>query len=198
MNKEKMIKIAGRLDKVLKWIIWLNVILGIVAVLILALLIGWKEPFIQHHQVNLDYCTIVFAEHVRPELSKDDSILEILLCGLLIEVPIGIYGLMLLRRVLKFMKSGTPFVAECSASIKKIANIILIFGFVRQILDNILAYMQYQMGTLTTLIGAERIESITFEWGLDLTFLMFAATIYLLYYIFKYGEVLQQESDETL
>ncbi len=198
MSKEKMMKIACRLDKVVKWIIWLNIIAGAAVVFVLVLLIGWKEPIIQHYRINLDYCSVVFAEYVRPALSKNDVVLEIFLCALLIEVPMTIYSMVLGRRVLKFMKEGTPFAAECSPSIKKLANITLILGVVSQVFENAAAYMQYRTGTLSTLIGAERIESITFEWNFDLEFLVFTAAIYLLYYVFRYGEVLQQESDETL
>lgn len=102
------------------------------------------------------------------------------------------------RDILKPMISGEPFHRSVSESLKKLARCSLILWAVLN-LANIAVTGMYAFGfDLPGLLISEKITHISIESTFDLSFLLVAAVLYLLSYIFRYGEQLQKLSDETL
>lgn len=102
------------------------------------------------------------------------------------------------REILKPMTQGEPFHSTVSTNLKKLAKYSLILGLVAnfiQILDAVLTVVCYD---LTSVLLSEKITHITFNIPFDAEFLVVSAVLLLASYIFRYGEQLQQLSDETL
>ena len=92
----------------------------------------------------------------------------------------------------------TPFDVRVSNHIKNLAKYILVGGIVFNILE-VCRIMQFkQTINFDLLFNTKYVTQINFDIHLHLSFLVFAALIYLLSYIFRYGQELQQLSDETL
>ena len=69
----------------------------------------------------------------------------------------------------------------------------------RIIISMVCRVMQFkQTINFNLLFNTKYVTQINFDIRLHLSFLIFAALIYLLSYIFRYGQELQQLSDETL
>lgn len=102
------------------------------------------------------------------------------------------------RNILQPMTQGEPFHNTVSANLKKLAKnsmILCIIGNCAQIATTAMIIWGYD---LADLFLSEKITHVSFLTEFDLTFLIVAAVLYLLSYIFRYGEELQQLSDETL
>ncbi len=198
MDKEKMMELAVGLDKFAKFVIVMNIVAAVAAVFLAAIVIGIAEPKYQEKVLTLEYSELTFSEEALLSPDNDDTMMEYLLVGLLITVPIGIYEMILFRRMLSPVKDGRPFEADTSRNIKKMAIWVIVGGIASNILNNVAGYIDYRTSDLVALIGPERVEYYVFDWHFDSSFLVIAAILFLVYYIFKYGEVLQQESDETL
>ena len=92
----------------------------------------------------------------------------------------------------------TPFDVRVANHIKNLAKYILAGGIVFNILEVCRVMYFKQIINFDLLFNTKYVTQINFDIRLHLSFLIFAALIYLLSYIFRYGQELQQLSDETL
>ena len=96
------------------------------------------------------------------------------------------------------MKEGKPFESAVSDKLKKLSFITLIGGGVLSVAKLVGEVVLCKMYDLESIFLNENIISCTAEFNLDMTFLLAFGVLYLLSYIFRYGEELQKQSDETL
>ena len=92
----------------------------------------------------------------------------------------------------------TPFDVRVSNHIKSLAKYILAGGIVFNILEICRVMYFKQIINFGLLFNPKYVTQIKFDIRIEFSFLIFAALIYLLSYIFRYGQELQQLSDETL
>ena len=110
----------------------------------------------------------------------------------------GRRGVGYIREILKPMIAEKPFDSIVSTNLKKLARLSIVIGILWNI--NILAeqiMMVFVYGLPDLLIG-EKILHITANFRIELSFLICWVILVLLSYVFRYGEQLQQLSDETL
>ena len=110
----------------------------------------------------------------------------------------GRRGVGYIREILKPMTEEKPFDAIVSTNLKKLAKLSITIGILWNIIiltDQIMMVFVYG---LPDLLICEKIPHITATFRVDLTFLIYWAILMLLSYVFRYGEQLQQLSDETL
>ena len=107
---------------------------------------------------------------------------------LAISVVILMIGAKLFRRILVPMKEGRPFEEGISAVIKKFGHFVLAATVIR-------AFIGFLFDTVLIALSAEP-EPLPITVSLDGIFA--AILIYLISYIFHYGEELQKQADETL
>ena len=103
-----------------------------------------------------------------------------------------------IRAILAPMKNGERFHNDVSIHLKKISRYVCSLGIglnLQKIIGNILLTKAYD---LHLLLLSEKIPHVEFHFTLDLSFLLVSAILLLLSYVFRYGEELQQLSDETL
>lgn len=103
-----------------------------------------------------------------------------------------------IRDILKPMREGAPFHTSVSANLKKLAKkgiLLFLLANLTKFLTTVIFVFGFDLPGL--LIG-EKITHVSIHMNLDLTFLVIAAILSLLSYVFGYGEQLQQLSDETL
>ena len=103
-----------------------------------------------------------------------------------------------IRQILAPMKDGAPFHSGVSGNLKTLAIHTCIIGVamnVQDILSNTLTVLAYDLANV--MVG-DQITHISITNVFDLSFLFIAGILLLLSYVFRYGEELQQLSDETL
>lgn len=103
-----------------------------------------------------------------------------------------------IRQILAPMAAGEPFHSAVSGNLKKLAKYTLIQGIVVNVVQGFTTGLLAGGYDLTGLLISDKITHITINETFDLTFLLVAAVFLLMSYIFRYGEELQQLSDETL
>jgi len=110
----------------------------------------------------------------------------------------GRRGVGYIREILKPMTEGKPFDSIVSANLKKLAKLSVVIGILVNVIllsEQIMTVFVYGLPEL--LIG-EKITHVGGMFKIDLTFLIYWAILMLLSYVFRYGQELQQLSDETL
>ena len=110
----------------------------------------------------------------------------------------GRRGIGYIREILKPMIEEKPFDSIVSTNLKKLAKLAVALGITINIIilsEQIVVVFLYD---LPGLLISEKITHVTGMFKIDLTFLIYWAILMLLSYVFRYGESLQQLSDETL
>ena len=147
---------------------------------------------------DLDFVTFTVAENYLPDhrIIWCQVGMEMLL-SLICMVPAH-FSVKAIRNILAPMKNGEPFHNTVSTNLKKLANYICSLGIglnLQKIISNILLVKAYD---LHLLLLSEKVSHVEFMFVFDLSFLVVYGILLLLSYIFRYGEELQQLSDETL
>ena len=110
----------------------------------------------------------------------------------------GRRGVGYVREILHPMTEGKPFDSIVSTNLKKLARLSINLGILANIIilsEQIITVFVYD---LPGLLISEKITHVSGMFNVDLTFLIYWAILLLLSYVFRYGEELQQLSDETL
>ena len=200
MNNSKMTRVAKNLD------IFANVGgkitfgAGIVCILVafLTLIFGSKMfaagaitldlDFIKFHLNNNSYVNVHFMKFYVFAAALGGGII----CFIVYYVS------KLLREILAPMKMGRPFETGISEKIKKVGWVVLIGGFFSELVSVVARILLIKAYSLNELFSSEVVTKTEFIFNINLNFVLIACVIFFLSYIFTYGQVLQQESDETL
>lgn len=148
--------------------------------------------------MELSFFEIKIAQGYTPDFH---SILMIFIVAMIFgigSIVIFKFGVKYIRDILKPMSEGQPFNSIVSLNMKKLSILTMIYG----ILDNcigILERLACSYGyNIEKLLENEKVIDVNIDYSFDLSFLIVTALFFLLSYVFKYGEELQQLSDETL
>jgi hypothetical protein len=137
----------------------------------------------------------------------DDSIIDWnkLILSLELELIAGLggcvfvwYALTLLLQIIAPMKEGRPFEAGISHQIRKLASATFIGGAITETATVFASRTAANAYNLTALFNPMAVGEYSYNVTFDFSFLIGGAILILLSYVFRYGEQLQQESDETL
>ncbi len=205
MKNMTMTKTATILDRILH-VLYIATEVGIIGTLIglgfiAAYFIFGLEPWMVgtgYAEVDLGSIALTLSESVVPDPSK-------ILLTIAGELVVALAALALCRRlvscfrgILAPMKEGAPFQNEVSRSLKTAAKYVFAMGIVGNVgilVEDAIFPLVYG---LPSLLISDTITHVTVRYQMELNFLIFAAVLLLLSYVFRYGESLQQLSDETL
>ena len=200
MDNNKMVRVAKNLD------IFANVggkitaAAGIVcvAVAVLTLIFGSRMFTEGNITLNLDFIQL----HLSDGVDVNEQFIKLYVCiatlGGSIICFLVYYISKLLRKILAPMKDGRPFEKGISEHLKKVGWAVLIGGFLSELVGiaaRILMQKAYSVDTLFASAAVSKIETV---FTINLNFVLIACAVFLLSYIFTYGQILQQDIDETL
>ena len=107
-------------------------------------------------------------------------------------------GVGFVREILKPMTESKPFASIVSVNLKKLAKLSITIGILVNVIRLAEQIMTVFVYDLPGLLISEKITHVAGMFEIDLSFLIYWAILMLLSYVFRYGEELQQLSDETL
>jgi len=121
---------------------------------------------------------------------------EIALAGL--GILVGCFALNAVKNILAPMKEGAPFSDAVAENLKKLSVYAVVLGVLSNVgnLGQVL-FFQYGYGVEEMLLS-DKVRGVTVNYEMDLGFLLIAAVLLLFSYVFRYGQELQKQSDETL
>lgn len=196
---------AKKLDKVFSVadiVLFALTVASVVFIVLIALayVLGWDPEFIGTGYASFDvgFLELEVAEEHAPDkwLVLGQVVLTLVVgCRILVECRRGVSCI---RGILNPMMQGQPFDSTVSMNLKKLAKISIVLGILWNIVllaEQIMVVFVYE---LPGLLISEKITHVDGVFQLDLTFVACWAVLLLLSYVFRYGEQLQQLSDETL
>ena len=195
-------KTAKVFDIVLKIAFWVCVA-GIVAVSVVFVgcLVLDDAAFLSDvsTSVNLGPAEFVLAEGVAvADGSFVNTYGAIVVVSAVASLVISCFFLRFFRKLLKPLIEERPFDGTISKSLRILSFVELIGGFVLSLLEWGGQLAMTKLYDLNSLFLSDKIKEIHFENEIDGSFIVYFGLIYMLSLIFKYGEELQKQSDETL
>ena len=195
---------AKKLDKVFEIV---HIVFGalaiasivLVALIALSWIMGWNPEFIatDYNKLELGFLELTVADGYAPnkwQVLGQTAFTLLVACRLFYD---GRRGVGYIREILKPMTEEKPFDSIVSTNLKKLAKLSITIG----ILWNVIMLTE-QIGVflygLPQLLLSEKITHVSSMFQVDLSFLIYWAILMLLSYVFRYGQELQQLSDETL
>ena len=148
--------------------------------------------------IRIDYLQLMFKDDTALQKDTMSMWLPLILLITAIFIFIIYKSIQTIESICTITMDHTPFDVRVSNHIKSLAKYILAGGIVFNILE-VCRVMQFkQTINFDLLFNTKYVTQIKFDIRIEFSFLIFAALIYLLSYIFRYGQELQQLSDETL
>ena len=201
MENTKLSKGAAIIDRILK-ILQGFALAGVIvsAIFIPLTLILGRKIVADASSLELGVVTLKLAGDASAFLDEGNlkvSIVCVLICLILISAAAW-YCIRVLREILIPMKEGRPFARGISAKIRKLAWTVLIGGGVAEMGGVLAEVFETRAYHLERLLNMDRIASVAYHFDVDLWFLAVALVLFFLSFIFRYGEELQREADETL
>lgn len=199
---EKLKKMAKNLDICAKIFMYGNIVSGVLLLIMSIVELGNfsmnKSTLREYLVLKLGSVKVGIVPEYAPSVQYTNiRFFSVLLLGLGI-CCFMIYAAKVARKILAPMKEGLPFDESVSKNLRNLGILTLIGGSVWSAAKAILEATAYNVYEISEMFRPERITGVELEITLDTTFLIIAAVIFLLSYIFKYGAELQKLSDETL
>ena len=201
MSTEKFTRSSIIIDRILK-IIQGFLIAGIIvsAIFIPLTAVFGEKVIADASSLTLGNLTVKLTGDFQSYLDMEGiktSIIVILVSGIA-ACAAGWFCLKKLREILVPMREGRPFEAGTSNRIRQLAFTVLIGGGIAEVFKAVGTGFELKAYNLEKLIDHPSIEHITINYRISLWFVGAALFLLFLSYIFRYGEELQKESDETL
>ena len=200
MDNTKLVQSASFLDRVLV------IMQGLTAAVIIASAVFIPLTAVLGEKVIADASSLTLGS-LKFNLNGSVNFLDIqnfkssiicsLACAILAEAATR-YCIKVLREILAPMIEGIPFAAGISNKIRKLAWAVLVGGFITEIGHAITASLEIKAYQIERLFNLEAISSVSYNFSLNLWFVITAMILFFLSYVFRCGEMLQKESDETL
>lgn len=116
----------------------------------------------------------------------------------LIAITVTCYLIKVLRKVLVPMIKGQPFDGTVSKNIKKLGIVMIAGGLIMDILETVGSNLAFFMYDVSSLFLSENIGKVSINSEISMGSVLAGVLVIMLSHVFRYGEELQQQADETL
>ncbi len=198
---EKFKKYMGILEKGLNAIgIAFLVVSIVMAVLAVIGFIDFENVEIGEVETTLEFgiLKLEVSESVMADQEKANDLLAWSALNLALLFMISYILVKVLHQLVARMKDGEIFHPAVAKGIRNLAIYVAVGGFLSEVLYSVGSYMTIAAYDITALFNSEVVKDYFFKFELNGNFIVYAAVIYLLSYVFKYGAELQTQVDETL
>lgn len=181
----------------------LNILKGIALIwFIITILLAVFMFFVDINSIPLDSLRIDIIDlTLKNDLFiNKEMIAKILPFGLLLLGMLFFVGYKMIKIVESICKTALekPFDISIANSLVRLSKYILVGGLITNLIIIFRFIILTKPYNYNLLFNENYVSDIQFKYQFNLTFLIDAALVYLLSYVFRYGKELQDLSDETL
>ena len=202
---KKLSTTAKTLDKILQIVYAVFGALAIASIVVVAMAgvsyaLNWETESLLTSFASFDigFLEIEVAQDYIPDAWIVLMQAIIILSGACVAIVFARKGIVYIRQILKPMAEEKPFDSIVSTNLRKLAKLSVFLGILCNIVILAEQFILVFSYDLRGLLLSDKIPNVGFNFDFDLSFLLTWAILMLLSYVFKYGEQLQQLSDETV
>lgn len=195
---KKISGLAKKVDTVMRFFKGLTIAGGIGCLILL--IMSWSDGFYEDLDfvMNLDVLDIrLSAAYVPNVATLKFYFFGMCIMGLLLCVWVY-YEIVIFRKIIKPMREELPFAGCVARNIRKLSWVMLIGEGILSFVYFAFRIWEYHAFDYENLFLSDKIVSVSAEYYFDFTFVWVFLVLYLLSYVFQYGQELQIQSDETL
>ena len=200
---DKLSRTARTLDKIMKVLRGICIGCGIACAVLLVIAVFLPDGKYSM-LVNLEGQVIDLGD-VRLHLTRNlvpSGSLRLYVYATLVEsmaaLGLGAACLHLLHKIFAPMAEARPFDGSVSANLRKLGWLSLIAVVLYFALGSAAATLELRMYDIDQLFAPALVTDVTLVRSVGFGLLLIPAVLFLLSYVFQYGEELQRQSDETL
>ena len=191
---EKLMKTSKTVDTILKVVYKILQVAGIiilvgVGICLVAEAMGKLPPAeltaVSFGDVELEFAEAQIVDNTFMVIEMGTTMIMAL-----IAITVTCYLIKVLRKVLAPMMAGQPFDGTVSTNIKKLGITMIVGGIIIDLIEVIGSNMAFYMYDVAELFLSDNIGKVTINGGISMGSM--------LSYVFRYGEELQKQADETL
>lgn len=198
---EKIKNIASFLDRLLKLAFWLLIVCSAIVFIafgVFTFVPGLADSDVGSWSLSIGNVDLQLADGVAQMKTMQVENFTTMLYLAVIVIFSG-YGIKVLRKIMAPMIAGKPFDGSVSGEVKKLSYILIIGSIAYGVVGSVANALTYAAFDLNNLLLSDKIVGVTVDFELvDVKTLLLGIIIYMLSYVFAYGEQLQKQDDETL
>ena len=196
---KKISKFANVLDVFFKILFWLQIAAAIVVLIFYCLMLFIPNSFENlSHTLSVGNLELTLLPDFSPKISELNIVFGLHIAVMLVNVAVACIAIKIIRRILNPMKEERPFDSSVSRDLRKLGWLSLVLGFVVSFGKAVAEITTFAVYNVADLFTQEKISSIMLNETIDISFLVVPVVMFFMSYIFRYGEELQKQSDETL
>ena len=194
-----MIKSSKIIDRILRILQGFMIAFAAVSVIFIVLSFTVGEKIVRDAScIALGNLSLYLSESAIPDYPALRKCIVIDLAAVIVMVTAGWYLLHVIRQILMPMKDGRPFESGVSSKVRKLAWTTLLGGAVIEVCRVFGIIAELKAYDLTLLLDPETVQRFAYNYSFDMSFIVIACILFFLSLVFRYGESLQRQSDETL
>lgn len=200
---EKLSKISKKVDTILKVVYWMLIVASAFVVVVFGLFAfipGMAEsPMHGNWILNIGNLELTLSKEMSQGIPfiRTETIVNMFTVAVI--ATFFCYGIKVLRKIMEPMKQEQPFVGTVSDNLKKLGWVIIIGSVVIGITSSIGCAMIYAEYNIYEMLLSDKVVEVSADFSaVDLKSVLLGALVLLLSHVFRYGEELQQQADETL
>ena len=197
---KKISNLAKKIDGVASFFKRVLIVAEVVVILVFILMLGFDDSFYTSgfFSTSLAFVEFEFIEACMPDIET----MKIYFVGMMLmgiaALVLTHYEIVIIRRIIKPMIEEHPFDASVALNIRRFAWVVLIGDGIFSGLYLVLNIFEYHAFDYENLFLSDKIVNVSADYQFSLTFVWIFLIVYLLSYVFQYGQELQIQSDETL
>ena len=199
---EKLMKTSKTVDTILKVVYKILQVAGIIVFVGIGICIVAQFtdalPISELAAVTVGDVELTFKEPQMIDSTYAVIEMSVTMVLALIVIAVTCYMIKMLRNVLAPMILGQPFNGTVSGNMKKLGIAVIVSGLVLDIAESAISNFAFYMYDIAELILSDNISKITVNSEISLDSVLVGVLVIMLSYVFRHGEELQQQADETL
>ncbi len=201
MNNEKLIKTAKTsytIVNILQKFMIAAIVLIVLAAAVIVFASNAGAPIV-YNSLNIGNISLELSDSYSQNYIGNPRMLAVLLSAAA-SAAVLYYGFSVLKTILRPMKEGRPFDTSVSSGIRKLGYTVLFGGLIQQFTEFLTdrLFLSSNLEMIQNLFKEGAVQHIQINSSFSLDFVFAALLLFLLSYVFRYGEELQEQSDETL
>lgn len=199
MNSPQIIKSSKVIDRILRILQGFMIAFAAVSLIFIVLSFAVGEKIVRDASVmELGNLSLCLSKDAIPDYAALRRGIVFDLAAVIIMVTAGWYLLYVIRQILEPMKCGRPFECGVSSKVRRLAWTVLFGGAVIELCRVLGVIAELKAYDMSILLNSAAVQKYSYNYVFDVSFVFAAGILFFLALVFRYGEGLQQEADETL
>ena len=199
---EKLSKTSKIVDKVLKVCYWLLLVSAAIVVFVYGLIVfvpSFADAQDNSWSLNLGNVELVLADDVMSGKFHAGAEPVYAIVSMVVLAGFTCYGIKLLRNILAPMIKEQPFAGTVSTDLKKLGWVLICGSIAFGIVECVGTAIVYSVYDVSNILISDKVTAVNLNLAVvDVKTILIGVLVFMLSHVFKYGEKLQQQDDETL